>query len=230
MSIDDLAIQPGTNTLYAVRSNTDNDGAGGFLYTVNKTSGVATFVGNTGGAGRRNCLRSGRHPLSDGLQQQPGLRLAQQAHPTNAARISTVTLSSYYDGLGIRPTDGTLFATLSGTGTNMYTINPSTGAATLVGGTGGGSASDVAFGPYSTLAPTLQSSDPSGTILGSTSAGAGRRPLRTVSTTTGGTYTVTVGGGANASAPTQSRSTSTLPWTPPTWASAPTRLWPCAER
>src|SRR5262249_12721220 len=46
ISIGDLAIQPGTGILYGVRSNAG--GGGGLLYTIDKTTGVATFVGNTG--------------------------------------------------------------------------------------------------------------------------------------------------------------------------------------
>lgn len=38
ISIGDLAIQPGTGTLFGIRSNADGQGRGGWLYTINKTT------------------------------------------------------------------------------------------------------------------------------------------------------------------------------------------------
>jgi hypothetical protein len=152
LAFDNLAIQPGTNILYGIRSN-NGTGQGGYLYTINKTTGVATFVGDTGaGAG------GGLSFAPDGSLWQtsfndPAHDSASLNHinPTNAARISTLNLTTFFDGLAIRPTDGTFFAVNGGSSNLMYTINPSTGATTLVGGTGGGSASGIAFGPTTTL-------------------------------------------------------------------------------
>src|SRR5207342_2920734 len=48
ISIADLAMQPGTNILFGLRSPGDQGGGEGLLYTINKTTGVATLVGNTG--------------------------------------------------------------------------------------------------------------------------------------------------------------------------------------
>ena len=48
ISIDDLAMQPGTDVLFGIRSEIDGLGGAGKLYAINKASGVATLVGNTG--------------------------------------------------------------------------------------------------------------------------------------------------------------------------------------
>ena len=59
MSIGDLAYDSGTGTLYGVRSNADSTGNGGELYSINTSTGVATFVGDTGagaGGGWRSIL------------------------------------------------------------------------------------------------------------------------------------------------------------------------------
>src|SRR5436190_16262028 len=48
ISIADLAVQPGTNILYGIRGPNDQLGGQGLLYTINKATGAATLVGNTG--------------------------------------------------------------------------------------------------------------------------------------------------------------------------------------
>ena len=45
--IGDLAIQPGTGALFAVRSNAGGPGAGK-LYAIDKATAVATLIGSTG--------------------------------------------------------------------------------------------------------------------------------------------------------------------------------------
>src|SRR5947209_7139715 len=47
IGIADLAVQPGTGLLFGVRAPTDLHGGAGKLYVIDKTTGVATFVGNT---------------------------------------------------------------------------------------------------------------------------------------------------------------------------------------
>ena len=60
------------------------------------------------------------------------------------ATASATPMDNYYDGLGVRPTDGVLFATPGNTDA-VFTINPATGLTTFVGSTGQGNLSDVAF-------------------------------------------------------------------------------------
>jgi hypothetical protein len=65
-------------------------------------------------------------------------------NPANAATLTTVTTLDFFGALGIRPTDGVIFG---GTGDQgqIFTINPVTGAETLVGSTGRNSVGDIAF-------------------------------------------------------------------------------------
>ena len=147
IAIGDLAWDPLTGVLYGVESNGDGRGHGGDLYTINTSTGAATFVGDTGAG------------ANGGLAFAPDGTLYQAAYnnhgdffslntldKTNASRISTVALSNYFDGLGIRD-DRTIFAAPGGSSDAVYTINPITGAATFIGSTGTGGLSDITFIP-----------------------------------------------------------------------------------
>jgi hypothetical protein len=152
ISIGDLAIQPGTNAIFGLRSNADGTSNGGEVYTINAATGIATFVGDTttpagGGlafAPDGSLWQSGYNPSS-------ALAL-NKLNPTNAAVISSVTLSQYYDGLAIRA-DGKFYAVPGGSSDGVYTLNASTGAATLIGNTGAGGLSDLAFAPTVVAVP-----------------------------------------------------------------------------
>lgn len=48
ISIADLAVQPGTDVLFGIRSPLDQQGGQGRLYTISKTTGVANLVGTPG--------------------------------------------------------------------------------------------------------------------------------------------------------------------------------------
>jgi len=199
IGIGDLAIQPGTNNLYGIRSNTDGAGLGGRLYLINKSTGAATLVGNTGAGS------------SGGIAFAPDGSLYQTAHnnnfdftslnrinPANAARISTVPLPNFFDGLAIR-SDGVFFAATGGSNDQIFTINPVTGAVTLVGGTLQGSTSDLAFGPGAGIAPNIQLRDPANVIIGGASAGPGQNALvQSLNTTTVGTYRIAVSGASGS--------------------------------
>ena len=145
ISISDLSFQPGTGVLYGIRSSRDGLGGGGFLYTINITTAVATFIGDTGA-----CQGGGLGFAPDGTLYQTAyiscfdFTSLNTISSVDAHRINTVAVDSYYDGLGVRPTDGVLFAT-PGNSDAIYTINPVTGASTFIGNTGTGSVSDIAF-------------------------------------------------------------------------------------
>lgn len=138
--VGDLAIQPGTGVLYGIRSN--SSGGGGRLYTIDKTTGVATFVGDTF-QGRGGGL--GFAP--DGTLYFAEFNQLHVLDPTSAAILSTVAIvGAAPDGLAVRPSDGTLFSTQAGSGNQLiHTIDPVTGLATVLGTTGVGGASDLAF-------------------------------------------------------------------------------------
>jgi hypothetical protein len=193
ISIGDLAIQPGAGTLFGVRSNASGPG-GGFLYTINKTTGVATFVGDTGGgAGGGIAFAPDGSLYQSGFNSFLDFTSLNKINPANASRISTVPIGGYFDGLGIRA-DGTIFATPGGSDA-IYVINPNTGDLTFIGATGAGLTSDLAFGPSTAVAPTVELRGPPNALLASAAAGSGQNALlQTVTGTTGGVYTIRVTG------------------------------------
>jgi hypothetical protein len=64
-------------------------------------------------------------------------------NPATGGILSSIPLSSFYESLGARPTDGALF-TSSGSG-SLFQIDPATGVEVYWGETGTGVVSDLAF-------------------------------------------------------------------------------------
>lgn len=151
ISISDLAVQPGTDTLFGVRSPLDGNGGQGKLYTINKTTGVATLVGNT------NAFFASIAFAPDGTLYESAADLnfmtgftvnfrIMKVNPANAAIITSVTTTKFFGAFGVRPLDSVVFG---GTGDahEIYTVTPATGAITLVGDTGKNFVGDIAFSP-----------------------------------------------------------------------------------
>ncbi|HZO87063.1 MAG TPA: PEP-CTERM sorting domain-containing protein [Chthonomonadaceae bacterium] len=139
ISIADLAVQPGTDALFGVESPQDGLGQQGNLYRIDKQTGVATLLGNTGFffdsiafAPDGTLYLASANLGPRGTVADIGLRTLD---PTNALILSSVTTNDFFGALGVRPTDGVIFG---GTGdTHMiFTIDPVNGAETLVGDTG----------------------------------------------------------------------------------------------
>ena len=141
LSIADLAVQPGTNTLFGI---TNPDGAAGpthagDLYSINPGTAVATFIGNTGfffnsiafAPNGTLYLSAANLDFSTGMEKDMALKTI---NPANAAVLSTVPTTHFFGAFAIR-SDGKIFG---GTGDQhqLFTINPATGAETLVGDTG----------------------------------------------------------------------------------------------
>lgn len=150
ISIADLALQPGTGTLFGIRGPNDQLGGQGKLYTINKTTGVATLVGNTGDFfaaiafapnGTLYMASSDLGPM--GMNINLALKTL---NPTNAATITSVPLNDFVGALAVRPEDSAIFAGTGDSG-NFFTINPATGAETLLGNTGRNFVGDFAFAP-----------------------------------------------------------------------------------
>lgn len=149
LEIEDLAFQPWTNVLFALQRGAM--GAG--LYRINTATAVATRIGTT--------------PLDDddqngGLAFTPSGRLFMttlgagnkliEINPSDGSQISSVPLGlANPDGMGIRPTDGVIFVSQRGT-EEIFTLDTA-GAATNLGPTGVGFASDLAFRPAATPPP-----------------------------------------------------------------------------
>jgi hypothetical protein len=149
INIADLATQPGTGNLYGVRGPNDGGNGQGLLYTINKTTGAATLIGDTSSffdsiafaPDGTLYLIAADLDFSNGNIINPRL---ETLNPANAGLLTTVGLSQYYGAFGIRPTDGVLFAG-NGDQAQLFTLDPVTGAQTLVGGTGRTFVGDIAF-------------------------------------------------------------------------------------
>ena len=147
ISIADLALQPGTGALYGIRGPQDQRGGQGRLYTINKSTGVATLVGDTGDFfGSIAFAPNGTLYMSaadlDAMGNFMNVSL-KRLNPANASILGTVSTSDFFGALGIRP-DGVIFG---GTGDShqIFTINALTGGETLIGDTGRNFVGDIAF-------------------------------------------------------------------------------------
>ena len=149
--INDLAIQPGTDVLFGTAINVStntND-----IYTIDKTTAVATFIGNTGVIGATLAFGP------DGTLYQTSAEFGEMGflrgflNTINPATAAVLTTSMPYTeahigALAVRPTDGAIFAS-SGMPGDIYTLSPE-GVLTLVGNTGAGGPGDLAFTPVPT--------------------------------------------------------------------------------
>jgi hypothetical protein len=170
ISIADLAIQPGTNSIFGIQSPNDPNFTGtANLYTISKT-GAATVVGNTGvffGAiafapngtlYMTSADLTGVFPTTiacpSTIPDQNNCAL-ETLNPATAATLTTVATADFYSALGVSPT-GVIWAGNGagdlGAGTGQFfaglsTLNPTTGAATFIGNTGTSFVGDIAFQP-----------------------------------------------------------------------------------
>jgi hypothetical protein len=148
--INDLAIQPGTDVLFGtaidVPTNTNN------LYTIDKTTAVATFIGNTGVIGATLAFGPDGTLYQTSAEFGPGGFERAFLNTLDPATAAVLTTSEPFDvhigALAVRPTDGVIFAS-SGMPGGIYTLSPQ-GVLTLVGNTGVGGPGDLAFTPVPT--------------------------------------------------------------------------------
>lgn len=151
ISIADLATQPGTGTLFGVRAPVGAETGLGNVYTINKSTGVASLVGSTGHFfdsiafapdGKLYATAADLGPM--GAEINPALLTLD---PADAHVLSSVPTSGFYGALGVRPTDGTIFAG-NGDGAQLFTLDPATGTATaLPHTTGTDFVGDIDFAP-----------------------------------------------------------------------------------
>ena len=147
ISIADLAVQPGTDVLFGIRGPNDQLNGQGSLYTINKSTGAATFIGNTGDffgsiafAPNGTLYMSSADLDANGNFVNVSLKTL---NPGTAAILTTVATNDFFGALAVRPTDGVIFG---GTGDSqtLFTITPG-GVETLVGNTGRNFVGDLAF-------------------------------------------------------------------------------------
>jgi hypothetical protein len=150
LSLADLAVQPGTNTLFGI---TNPDGTAGpmhagDLFSINPGTGVATLIGNTGyffnsiafAPDGTLYLSAAKLDFATGMVIDKALKTI---NPSTAATVTSVPTQHFFGAFGIR-SDGMIFG---GTGDQhqLYTINPTTGAETLIGDTGSTFVGALAF-------------------------------------------------------------------------------------
>ncbi len=103
LAIGDLTFEPGTGVLFALGSQDFS----GELYRVDTTTAEATFVGLAPFGG-------GLAFAPDGTLYLAGDGALLVLDPADAGLLGGLPLEEFYDGLGARPGDGLLFATVGG--------------------------------------------------------------------------------------------------------------------
>ncbi len=135
LKIGDLAVQPGTDVLYGVSANSGPPGSpvGGTLFTIDKSTAIATLVGNTGAG-----VSGGLGFAPDGTLYFVSVNSGNldTLDPSNANVLTTIAITPFFnlDGLGVR-SDGTIFASESFLDDpfSIVTIDPDTGNVTILG-------------------------------------------------------------------------------------------------
>lgn len=146
ISISDLAVQPTTDVLYGIRSNADAQLRGGELYTIDVSTGEATLVGAT-----EDTVGGGIGFAADGTlwrTTSSGGNSLVKISPVDASTIEVTmqNLSHFYDGVGVRPSDGLVFCTRGTMNFGTYVIDPLAKTETELTPGGQYSVSDLAFG------------------------------------------------------------------------------------
>ena len=146
LSIADLAVQPGTGTIFGV-SGPNGPGPAN-LFTINPTTGVSTLVGALGAsfASIGFAPNGTLYASVAAFQGGPINPRLVTINPLTGAFLTSLPTADFFGAFGIRPTDGVIFG---GTGDDheLFTINAVTGAQTLVGDTGLNFVGDLAFRP-----------------------------------------------------------------------------------
>jgi hypothetical protein len=151
ISITDLALQPGTNTLYGT-SLSEEDFINS-IYTINPTTGVATLIGRTGVIGATIAFGpDGTLYQTSAIFNDAGFVAGylNTLDPDTGAVLTTSDpfTTEHVGGLAVRPTDGVIFAS-GGDAGRLWTLSPS-GTQTFLGLTNVGGVGDLAFTPLPT--------------------------------------------------------------------------------
>jgi outer membrane protein assembly factor BamB len=147
IGISDLAAQPETDVLYGVESPADQTGGGGGnggkIYRINKKTGVATFICRGPVFGASIAFAPNGTFYENGVFPNPNPTLY-TLDPSTCAVLKAVPTAGFFASLAVRPSDGVLFGGDGDFG-NIFKIDPTTGAETLVGNTSPYLVGDLAF-------------------------------------------------------------------------------------
>jgi hypothetical protein len=151
ISITDLAVQPGTNTLYG--TSLSEDDFINSIYTIDPATGVATLIGRTGVIGATIAFGSdGTLYQTSAIFDDVGFVAGylNTLDPNTGAVLTTSDpfTTEHVGGLAVRPTDGVIFAS-GGDAGRLWTLSPS-GTQTFLGLTSVGGVGDLAFTPLPT--------------------------------------------------------------------------------
>jgi hypothetical protein len=137
IGIADLAVQPGTDVLFGVRAPTDLLGGGGKIYTIDKATAVATFVGRPPDRRGSIAFTPGGTFYESAFTPPPAPPAPPKLFtldPTTAGVITSVPTADQYGAIASRPTDSVLYVSNGAEG-DIQTLDPTTGIATEVGNT-----------------------------------------------------------------------------------------------
>jgi len=151
ISITDLALQPGTNTLYG--TSISEDDFINSIYTIDPATGVATLIGRTGVIGATIAFGpDGTLYQTSAIFDDVGFVAGylNTLDPETGAVLTTSDpfTTEHVGGLAVRPTDGIIFAS-GGDAGRLWTLSPS-GTQTFLGLTNVGGVGDLAFTPLPT--------------------------------------------------------------------------------
>ena len=138
ISMAKITVQPGTDVLYGVRPPTDLQGAAGKVYTIDKTTGVATFVGRPPDRRGTLAFTPGGTLYESAFTPPPAPPAPPKLFtldPSNAAVLASIPTVEQYGAMASRPTDSVLYVG-NGIPGDVLTLDPTTGIATEVGNTG----------------------------------------------------------------------------------------------
>lgn len=162
LAIGDLAIQPGTGTLYGTRAGTaaDSHGNGSELYIIDTDTGIATLVGDIAdsvevdfdidgvsiafapaGTPNEGTLYAVIYNADDDetyvaqLDPTDGSVVADTLQLLDIADPDELDDNFFLDGLAVHPASGALYASGAGSddGDEIYIIDPETGDTVFVG-------------------------------------------------------------------------------------------------
>jgi len=185
-AIGDLSFQPGTGILFGLAANNSDVGTrcgvggstGGYLLTIDTTNARYTILGRDPGLTNDNggiAFSPNGSLYFTPCWDHPGF--IHTLDTANGHILTSQVLNSgdCYMGLAVRPSDGAIFGSYryESNDTSIYTINPATGAETLVGNPGNIMVADLTFTGQAAVSKQVPTLNEWGMIIFMLLSGAG---------------------------------------------------------